>query len=68
MTRTACAIAMGAALLLGACQQGQEQRWIDPQPFPETRAELYRQYGHRTPSAVKATSAGCATTMPRARA
>jgi hypothetical protein len=51
MTRTACAIVLGAAFLLGACQQGQEQRWIDPQPFPETRADLYRQYG--PPNAIR---------------
>ncbi|MGH6917188.1 MAG: hypothetical protein ACREJ0_05735 [Geminicoccaceae bacterium] len=42
MTRTAFAIALGATLLLGACQQGQDQRWIDQQPFPATRADLYR--------------------------
>jgi hypothetical protein len=51
MNRTAFAIALGAALLLGACQQGQDQRWIDQQPFPETRADLYRQYG--PPDAIR---------------
>jgi hypothetical protein len=51
MKRMACAIAVGAALLLGACQQGQQQAWIDKQPFPETQAELYRQFG--TPDAIR---------------
>ena len=51
MTRTACAVALGAALLLGACQQGQTERWVDPEPFPETRADLYRQYG--PPDAIR---------------
>jgi hypothetical protein len=47
----ACAIALGGALLLGACQQGQQQAWIDQQPFPETQADLYRQFG--TPDAIR---------------
>jgi hypothetical protein len=51
MTRMACAIALGGALLLGACQQGQQQAWIDQQPFPETQADLYRQFG--TPDAIR---------------
>jgi hypothetical protein len=51
MTRTTCAIALGAALFLGACQQGQEQEWIDQQQFPATRADLYRQYG--PPDAIR---------------
>jgi hypothetical protein len=51
MTRMACAMALGAALFLGACQQGQNQAWIDPQPFPETQADLYRQFG--TPDAIR---------------
>lgn len=51
MTRTACAIALGAALLLCACQQGQKERWVDPDPFPATQAELYRQYG--PPDAIR---------------
>jgi hypothetical protein len=51
MTRTARAIILGAALLLGACQQGQQERWVDAEPFPETRADLYRQYG--PPDAIR---------------
>jgi hypothetical protein len=51
MTRTACVMALGAALLASACQQGQQQTWIDEQPFPETQADLYRQFG--TPDAIR---------------
>jgi hypothetical protein len=51
MIRGAHAIVVGATLLLVACQQGQKERWFDPEPFPETRAELYRQYG--PPDAIR---------------
>ena len=51
MSRKGHMIALGAALLLAVCQQGEEQRWIDPEPFPETRADLYRQYG--PPDAIR---------------
>lgn len=51
MTRMACAIAVGAMLLLGACQQGQQQAWIGQQALPETQADLYRQFG--TPDAIR---------------
>lgn len=45
MKHTTCAVAIGAMLALAGCQQGQEQRWIEPDSVPETRADLYRQYG-----------------------
>lgn len=49
--RWARAIGLSAVLVLASCAQGQDQRWIDQQPFPETRAELYRQFG--TPDAIR---------------
>lgn len=49
--RWARAIGLSAVLVLASCAQGQDQRWIDEQPFPETRADLYRQFG--TPDAIR---------------
>jgi hypothetical protein len=43
--------ALGAGFLLGGCAQSQQQSWMYREPFPENRAELYRQYG--PPDAIR---------------
>jgi hypothetical protein len=42
---------LAAGLLLAACAQGETSSWIYQEPFPTTRAELYRQYG--IPDAIR---------------
>lgn len=42
---------IAAAVLLAACSQSENESWFYKQPFPSTRAELYRQYG--VPDAIR---------------
>jgi hypothetical protein len=51
MRRTVRAVGLGAVLALAACAQGQDQSWIDEEPFPQTQAELYQKYG--TPDVIR---------------
>ena len=53
MRRAALTTALlAAAWLLAACSQGQDQVWFgDEEPFPTTKADLYRQHG--VPDAIR---------------
>lgn len=42
---TAATLIIATALLLTACAQGQTERWLGDDAIPETKAELYRQFG-----------------------
>lgn len=42
---------IAAALSLAACSQRETENWFYKEPFPATRAELYRQYG--VPDAIQ---------------
>ena len=51
MKRSTLTIGLLAAWLLAACAQSQTERWPGDHVLPQTRAELYQQYG--VPDAIR---------------